>query len=268
MTVKYEKIDKHKIKTRSKPQARQTFDQSALMELADSLVTGQLQPIGVLSDYTLIWGERRLRAALLKKEITHLWAAVFNQEVSESEFLLMRATENFQRAYLTDHEKYLTCKELRDANPQLPLQDLAGHLHLSPGTITKLLSPGNCSVAWQEALTAGRVGIGDCYAASGLPEAEQAALLTLKLSGASRDAIVHAGRKSRNGNTPSVKVTRVKCQLPSGVCIVASGNGLSLDDLIESLGEAQKEAKKARDQGLDAKTFQSVMKDKSKKRGA
>ena len=83
-----------------------------------------------------------------------------------------------------------------------------------------------------------------------------------------RDAIVQAGRKSRNGNSPSVKVTRVKCQLPSGVCIVASGNGLSLDDLIESLGEAQKEAKKARDQGLDAKTFQSVMKDKSKKRGA
>ena len=112
------------------------------------------------------------------------------------------------------------------------------------------------------------VGIGDCYAASGLPEAEQAGFLTLKLSGASRDAIVHAGRKSRSGNTPSVKVTRVKCQLPSGVCIVASGQGLSLDDLIESLGEAQKEAKKAREQGLDAKTFQSVMRDKSKKRSA
>ena len=37
MAVKYEKIDKHKIKTRSKPQARQTFDESALMQLADSL---------------------------------------------------------------------------------------------------------------------------------------------------------------------------------------------------------------------------------------
>ena len=266
--MKYEKIDKNKIKTRAKPQARQDFDPAKLLELADSLLAGQLQPVGVLSDYTLIWGERRLRAALLKKEITHLWAAVFDEEVTESEFLLMRATENFQRADLTDNEKFLTCKELRDANPQWQLQDLAGHLHLSPGTITKLMSPSKCSVAWQDALAAGRVGIGDCYAASGLPEADQAGLLTLKLSGASRDAIVHAGRKSRNGNTPSVKVTRVKCQLPSGVCIVASGQGLSLDDLIESLGEAQKEAKKARDQGLDAKTFQSVMKDKSKKRSA
>ena len=180
----------------------------------------------------------------------------------------MRATENFQRADLTDNERWLTCKELRDANPQWQLQDLAGHLHLSPGTITKLMSPAKCSVAWQEALAAGRVGIGDCYAASGLPEADQAALLTLKLSGASRDAIVHAGRKSRNGNTPSVKVTRVKCQLPSGVCIVASGKGLSLDDLIESLGSAQSEAKKTRAQDGDIRSFQAGMNAKSKKRGA
>ncbi len=266
--MKFEKVDKNKIKVRSKPQARQTFDESDLLGLADSLMAGQLQPIGVLSDYTLIWGERRLRAALLKKEITHLLAVVFDREVSESEFLLMRATENFQRADLTDNERWLTCKELREVNPEWQLQDLAARLHLSPGTITKLLSPAKCTVAWQEALAAGRVGIGDCYAASGQPEAEQAALLTLKLSGASRDAIVHAGRKSRSGNTPSVKVTRVKCQLPSGVCIVASGRGLSLDDLIESLGEAQKEAKKARDQGLDARTFQAVLKDKSKKRNA
>jgi ParB family chromosome partitioning protein len=271
MSVKYEKIDKNKIKIRSKPQARQTFDQQALMPLADSLVTGQLQPIGVLSDYTLIWGERRLRAALLKKEITHLLAVVFDQEVSESRFLLMRATENFQRTDLTDNEKWLTCKELREANPQWQLQELAAHLHLSPGTITKLLSPAKCSAAWQQALAAGRVGIGDCYAASSLPEAQQDALLTQKLSGASRDDIVQASRKSRNGNTPSAKAARVKrivCRLPSGVCITAAGERLSLDDLIESLGQAQTAAKKAREQGLDAKTFAAVMKDKSKKRSA
>jgi ParB/RepB/Spo0J family partition protein len=266
--MKYEKVDKNKIKIRSKPQARQTFDESDLLGLADSLMAGQLQPIGVLSDYTLIWGERRLRAALLKKEITHLLAVVFDREVSESEFLLMRATENFQRTDLTDNERWLTCKELREANPQWQLQDLAARLHLSPGTITKLLSPAKCSVAWQEALAAGRVGIGDCYAASGLPEAEQTALLALKLSGASRDDIVHAGRKSRKGNTPSVKVTRVKCHLPSGVCIVASGQALSLDDLIESLGLAQAEAKKARAQDQDIKSFQAVMTARSKKRSA
>jgi len=61
-----------------------------------------------------------------------------------------------------------------------------------------------------------------------------------------------------------VRVKRIACPLPSGVSIVVSGEELSLDDLIEALGEAQKEAKKAREQGLDAKTFRAVMKDKAK----
>jgi hypothetical protein len=53
--------------------------------------------------------------------------------------------------------------------------------------------------------------------------------------------------------------------LPCGVCLVASGKDLSLDDLIDSLGEAQREAKKARDQGLDVRTFQAVLRDKARK---
>jgi hypothetical protein len=53
--------------------------------------------------------------------------------------------------------------------------------------------------------------------------------------------------------------------LSSGVSIVASGAELSLDDLVDSLGQAQKEARKARDQGQDIKSFQAVMAAKSKK---
>ena len=263
MTVKYEKIDKNKIKLRAKPQARQTFDQAALVQLADSLVKGQLQPIGVLADYTLIWGERRLRAALLKKEITHLWAAVFDHEVSESEFLLMRATENFQRTDLTDYEKYQTCKELCDANPKWQLQDLAAHLHLSPGTITKLMSASKVSAAWLEALAAGRVSTGDCYTASALPEADQAALLALKLSGASRDDIVQAARKRRNGNTPSVRLSRVKIAMPKGATVVVSGNELGMSEVVELLSKTLLEARKAAEQ-YDVKTFQSMMRDRAK----
>ena len=55
--------------------------------------------------------------------------------------------------------------------------------------------------------------------------------------------------------------------LPSGVTIVASGAHLSLDEFIESLAESQREAKKAREQGLDARTFQSVMRDKARNSG-
>jgi ParB family transcriptional regulator, chromosome partitioning protein len=265
MAMKYEKLDKHKIKMRPKPQARRKFDQAELERLADSLVAGQLQPIGLLSDYTLIWGERRLRAAMLRKEITYLWAAVFDKEVTESEFLLMRADENFQRADHTPYEKWLTCKELLDANPQWQMKDLAEALKLEPSTVTKLLSPSKCSQAWRDALKAGGVGIGACYAASSLPDAEQAALLAMKLSGASRDAIVQAARKSRNGKPAAVRLSRVKIAMPDGATVVVSGEELGMDRLVELLTETLKEARKAADQ-YDIRTWVSIMKDRAKAR--
>jgi ParB/RepB/Spo0J family partition protein len=231
----------------------------------DMLARGVLVPLLAKPDGTIIDGWRRWLAAG-RKGIKEL--PVIITDKPEMEIRGIQLATVFHRADLTAHEKWLAGAELMCMNPEWQLKDLAEFLHLGAPTVTKLLSPSKCIPAWQEALRDGKAGISDCYAASNLPENEQERLLALKLSGASRDAIVHAGRKSRNGNTPSVKVTRVKCQLPSGVCIVASGQGLSLDDLIESLGEAQKEARKAREQGLDAKTFQSVMKDKSKKRSA
>ena len=75
-------------------------------------------------------------------------------------------------------------------------------------------------------------------------------------------------RRQKQEDAPQVRLKRIACPLASGVSITASGSELSLDDLIEALGEAQKEAKKAREQGLDAKTFSAVMRDKAKKGGA
>jgi ParB/RepB/Spo0J family partition protein len=269
MTVKYEKVPKLKVKIRAKPQARQAYDQAELERLADSLLTGQLQAIGLLSDFTLIWGERRWRAAMLRDEITHLLAVVFDKEISESEFLLMRATENFQRSDLTAYEKWLTCQELLEANPQWQQKDLAAAMKLDQSAITKLLSPAKCSQGWRDALKAGKVGIGDCYAASGLPDAEQAALLAQKLAGASRDAIAQAARKSRSGQKPAGKLSRrIKVELPSGISVIASGTGLSLEAMIASLAEVEKLAKKALADGLDAKSFQVVTKQKNSKRSA
>ena len=46
--------------------------------------------------------------------------------------------------------------------------------------------------------------------------------------------------------------------------MIVSGDEISLDEMIESLAEAGKEAKKARDQGLDARTFSAVMRDRAK----
>src|ERR1019366_2670679 len=109
------------------------------------------------------------------------------------------------------------CVELLALNPNWQLKDLAAHLQMEASSITRYLSPSKCITAWQEALKAGTVGVSDCYEASKLPEADQPAVLALKLSGASRNALAAVGKKARNGATPSVKVSNIKVALGGGI---------------------------------------------------
>ena len=148
--------------------------------------------------------------------------------------------------------------ELMAANPTWEQKNLSQALSLDPGTITKLLSPSKCTPAWQDALKAGQVSISDCYAASKLPADQQAYLLALKLRGASRDELEAEGRKRRNGNGSAVRISRLRCPLPSSkatVTLAAEGDGMTLDGIIEAAQELRKLAIKARDESMDAKTF-------------
>jgi ParB family transcriptional regulator, chromosome partitioning protein len=247
---------------------RTTYDEDENDRLGDDMqARGVLVLLLVKPDGTIIDGWRRWLAAK-RKGIKELPVIIVEKALTATETRGIQIATAIHRADLSGHEKAVGCAKLMSINPRWQLQDLAKFLHLSPGTITKLLSVSKCSVPWQQALAAGRVSTNDCYAASGLPEAEQNALLTQKLAGATRDEIVQAARrKNRKGNSPAVKLTRVKLLLQSGVNIIASGAGLSLDELIESLGQAQSEAKKARSQDQDIKSFQAVMYAKQKKRG-
>ena len=60
----------------------------------------------------------------------------------------------------------------------------------------------------------------------------------------------------------------MKCLLASGVSVVVSGEGVSLEESIDALGEAIKEMKRARELGYTAKTFAAAMCDRSKKENA
>ena len=249
-----------------KGQAQQPVDEADLRSLGESMkALGQLQPVGAKPDGTLLWGERRFRAAQLVG-IKELLCIVTDRPLSDTEIRLIQLTENMHRADLTAYEKWLACSEILCGNANWTQKELAEHLHLSESMVVRLLSPSRCSPEWQQALREGKVGISDCYAASKLPEAEQAGLLALKLSGASRDAIEQAGRKSRNGKAAAVKVSRVKCPLPSGATIVVSGTAISLDDMIEAMQELVKKAKRASEQGWDCKTFERACNDESKRR--
>jgi hypothetical protein len=127
-----------------------------------------------------------------------------------------------------------------------------------------MLSPSKCIGAWQDALKAGTVGLSHCYAASKLPESEQAELLALKLSGASRDQLEQEGRKNRNGvlAVPAVRMAKVKIALHNNVSVVLTGASLGMCEVVDILSEALKEARKAAAR-FDVKTFVSMMRDQA-----
>jgi ParB/RepB/Spo0J family partition protein len=245
-------------------QPRKYFNESTLRALGESLRVRQNDPVQAKPDGTLIDGERRWRAGCLVGLET-LDAIITDAALTDSQVAMVRLTSFFHREDLTAYDKWHACKQLLELNPGWHAKDLAEQLHVDPSMVTRLLSPSKCIPAWQEALKEGRVGISDVYAASKLPESEQAGLLDLKLSGASRDTIERSGRTKRSAGSPAVKVNRVKCLLPSGVQIVISGNGVSLDQSIEALTEAIKEMKRARELGYTSKTFAAAMKDKARK---
>jgi ParB family chromosome partitioning protein len=245
------------------PQARKHFEEAELRQLGESLKVKQLQPVLAREDGLLIAGERRFRAASLVG-LPELQVIISDEPLTETQIKVFQLTENLHRADLRDSEKFRACEELLRLNPGWANKDLAAHLKLGESTVTKYLSPSRCNPDVQQALEAGQIGISVCYEISRAPIDQQGELLRLKLSGTSRDGLAEHVRKQKRESTPQVRVKRIACPLPSGISIVVSGEELSLDDIIEALGEAQKEAKKGREQGLDSKTWQSVMRDKSK----
>lgn len=246
-------------------QVRRHFDEVELRLLGESLKVKQLQPILARSDGTIIAGERRYRAASLVG-LKELEVVINEEPLTESQVRVFQLTENIHRADLTDAEKWRAYEELLRLNHGWTNKDLAQHLKLSESSVSKYLAPSRCTKEVQEALEAGRIGITTCYEMSRGTEDQQRELLRLREAGASRDGLAEHARKQKKAASPVVRSKRIVCPLLSGVTITITGNELSLDDLIEALAEAQKEARKAREQGLDARTFGAVMKDKAKKR--
>jgi ParB/RepB/Spo0J family partition protein len=244
-------------------QPRKDFIEADLPSLgASMLAVGQLQPIGITPDGTILWGERRWRAAQLVG-IKELSVIITDRVLSDTEIRLIQLAENIHRADLTGGEKFAACCELMCSNPHWQQKDLAEHLHQDPSQVTRLLSPSKCSEAWQDALKAGKVTISDCYEASKCTEAEQAEMLAKTLSGdiEGRAGLQQFGRRKRAAATPAVRTSKIKCPLPSGQTVTIAGDGVSLEDAIESLQTAIKAIKKAIDTGLDAKTAQAVWRD-------
>jgi ParB family transcriptional regulator, chromosome partitioning protein len=249
-------------------------EEEDLRRLARSYLQRPIHPLVVRVNREVIDGNRRvlgLRLELGEESEQEVDCLLTDEDLTPDLVKEMQFLSAMHRADLTSFEKWRACEDFQLSHPDWSQKQLAEYLHLDPSMVTRLLSPGRCIKEWRDALQAGTVGIGDIYAASRLPKEQQLGLLTLKLSGASRDAIEKAGRQALKQATaaPEEKVGRVKVALPTGVSIVLSGQGqeLTLSATIDALSDALKAARRAQDEGLSAKSWTAAMKDKATRKG-
>ena len=155
-------------------QPRRSFNESELAALAESIRShGVLQPIVVeegANGYTLIAGERRLRASKLAGRTT-IPAVVRN--VGDLGRLELALIENVQRSDLSPIDTALAYRRLADefGLTQDAIAVIAGKARATVANTMRLL---DLSQEVQEEVIAGRLTEGHARALVGLPEAEQA----------------------------------------------------------------------------------------------
>jgi ParB family transcriptional regulator, chromosome partitioning protein len=251
-------------------QPRKHFDDVELRLLGESLKVRQLQPVLARPDGTLLDGERRWRAATFAG-LEFLDAILCEQALAASEIRIIQLTTDVHKASLRPPERARAAEELLALNPSWRSVDLAAHLKLDPGMVTKLLSRSKCIPAVQEAFDAGRLGISDVYAMSRVSEQEQHAMLAMKLNGASRDDLEAQVKKTRRPAVQeTAKVSRATFVLQGGSVSVAVADGgiLDMESLISQLTDLIRLAKASRDKGIGIKNFAAVLRDQAKRSNA
>jgi ParB family chromosome partitioning protein len=245
-------------------QPRKSFDDGELRQLGESLKAKQLYPVICRSDGTIIDGERRWRAAQLVG-LEMVDCVVVERDLSESQLRQIQLESAIHRADLKAPEKWQAAEELMLLNPSWKRKDLAAFLHIDPSHVTRLMAPSETIPAVREAFVAGRLGISDVYCLSKMSEKDQHEALALALTGETRDELEERGRRKRHGNGRGrPKLARLNLKL-GNVGVSVAAKELSLDSLIEWLGELRKRALKAKEDGISLKSFERVLKDKATK---
>ena len=194
-------------------QPRKQFDNAQLEDLASSIREhGIIQPLILVQGntsnrYTLIAGERRLRAAKLAG-LTEVPAIV--RTVTEQEQLEFAIIENVQREDLNPLERARAYQSLLESF-SLTHDDIARRVGKSRVSVTNTLRLLNLPAVAQEALANGEISEGHARALLGLPntrsiEAALDSVLSLNLNVRQTEALVSklVGKVSR----PSTKATR------------------------------------------------------------
>jgi ParB/RepB/Spo0J family partition protein len=195
--------------------------------------------------------------------LTDALALDWGKEPTPADLLMAHASIDLHKQFLPPLDRARLFRSLLDAR-SCTAKQLAQDLSISDSLVGRYLSVLTLPADLQEQVNTGALDFGKACILAQEPDPARQRALAAVAPGTSRDALAALARKGRQSSTPATKVNRVKCALSSGVQVVVSGNGVTLDQSIEALGEALKEMKRARELGYTAKTFTAAMQDKAK----
>jgi ParB/RepB/Spo0J family partition protein len=233
-------------------QPRKEFPLITLQQLNASLIVRQLKPLLAKPDGTIIDGARRYRAALLGG-ISELDVIVTDELLDDSAMQEIQLVSAMHTADLTPWEKSQGCLELLRLHPGWQHKELAKCLNIDSGYVTKLLAAEKCDAEAREAFKAGKLGVNDMYELSRKEVEEQRQWLAGKLGG-----------KVRKRAEAAERTAKVKVALPGGVTVTLAGKSMSWDEIILTLTECTKEARKAQNSAVSVKSWSAVMADRAK----
>jgi len=237
-----------------------------LLRLGRSVIARQIHPLVILTDGSILDGECRHKGVMLIDPDHELDCIAVEREPSPAEICELQLISAMHRNALTPFEQAMACLDWKAKAPDATAKQLADRLDRDASMIGKLMTLGTCIPAVVDAAREGKIGPAHWSSISLVPAERQAELLMMALAGGNAKAIGAASLRMRNGSAPAVRVGKIKCPLPSGATIQITAPSITLDDAIEAVQEWLKEAKRASEQGLDAKTLQRVMGDKAKVR--
>ncbi len=249
-------------------QPRSKLDEDYILRLGQNMLAhGQKVPvIGFFRGgrFILCDGGCRLEGAK-RVEMKELLALDLGKEPTRLELFVSQACIDQHKQHLPaiDRARLFRsiCKE-----QGCTARHLAETLHVSEGYISRTLALLDLPEDLQAQVNDGTLDASRAYLLSQESNPERQRQLAAEAVSISRDELARRVRKQKSQSTAQVRAKRIACPLPNGVSVTVSGSDLALDDIIEALGDAQKTARKAKDQNLDIRTWARVMRDKAKAR--
>jgi len=235
-----------------------------MQELAGSIKHhGILQPLIVYAvgkRFTIADGHRRFEASGLVdlKEVPTL---VLASKPDSDTLLLTQLAANGMREDLKPSEKAMAYRRLKEMRG-LTNVELAHFMHVSKSAVTETLSYLELPSEALALLDSGQIAGSTAYAISRAPDdATKQALLQTALRGELRRE--DAARQVSRANAGRSPRQRSTFRLPNAEIIVAVDEDLDFASLIGFLQKLGRECRRAERHGINVKTFERVLMDKS-----